>query len=139
MIWDKFFFTRAALVFFYMVSAIFWLVLLGFEFYWPDTQKELFFLLLLIHSLGMISICAGFFGQHRAALCGTLVIGLTWFAALVILLLNLRLAGPVTVRIPNLMGAVNIIMVIFPSFALFFITWLLVRNSRQVPGHFREF
>lgn len=134
MIWDQFFLTRATLVFFYTVSAIFWLVT-GLAFEWRST----FFLLLLVHSLGMIAICAGFIGQRKAALCGTLVVGLMWFAAMALLLKHLRTAGPVSVRIPNFMGMVNLLMVILPGFALFFITWLLVRNSRQVPDRFRDF
>jgi hypothetical protein len=138
MIWDRFFLTRATLVLFYTISAIFWLVAgLGFE--WRSTQKHLFFLLFLFHSLGMTAICAGFFGQRKAALLGTLVVGLMWFAAIVILLKNLRPWPSGSIRSLNFMGMVNLLMVISPGFALFFITWLLLRNSRQVPEHFREF
>lgn len=116
---------------------MFWLVggALGFLWFGVDTDGEA--ILLLIHSLGMIGICAGFFGQRRIALTVTLVFGQFWFPAAWILLQRID-----PTRFPldaTFLEWVMFCILACSGFALFFVAWLLVRNSRQVPDHFREF
>lgn len=137
MIWDQFFLTRVALVIFSTIAAMFWLIAGALSFTWFGIDTDTEAALLLIHSLGMTGICAGFFGQRRVALAVILVFGLFWFPAAWRLL-----AGIDPTRFgfdTTFLEWVMLCLLACSGFALFFITWLLLRNSRQVPGHFREF
>lgn len=86
MIWEKNFLTRFSLVVFSTIAAILWLILgllnglNGFDY-------DPFCVLMLLHSLGMIGLCAGIFGQRKVALMITLIVGLMWFASTGMLLL----------------------------------------------------
>lgn len=136
MIWEKYFLTRFALIIFSMIAAIFWLIL-GLLNGLNGFTYDLVCVLLLLHSLGMIGLCAGVFGQRKMALLITLIVGLMWFAATgVLLLISWQIGFDF---FGDLWGMMIVCLQTCSGFALFFITWLLVCTSRQVPGDFREF
>lgn len=129
-IWDQYFPMRVALAVSSMVAAVFW-------FFLGPGNAVLFGVFLQLHSLGMAGISAGFFGKRIGALYATLVVGLMWFVPIGILLQEFRRSSAFSFH-GSVIGLMNLFMMFSPGLVLFFITWLLVRNSRQHPGHVRE-
>lgn len=136
MIWEQYFLTRFAVVMFSMIASIFWLIL-GLVNGLNGVTYDPVCVLLLLHSLGMIGLSAGMFGQRIMALFVTLIVGLMWFAATVMLLLIGLQSDFDFFRHP--LEMIILCLQTCSGFALFFITWLLLYTSRQTPGDFREF